>query len=56
MYAILESFGEDLEVEMLDDSDYVRNTDGSVMTFGTEEEATFHALSHCAGGFEVVAY
>ncbi len=55
-YAILESFGEDLEVEMLNDSEYVRNPDGGVMTFATEEAATSYAGIHCTGEFEVVIY
>jgi hypothetical protein len=56
MYAILESRGEDLEIEMLNETAYVLNPDGSVMIFDTFEEASSYAMANCAGDFEVVPY
>ncbi len=56
MYAILESLGEDLEIEMLNETAYVLNPDGSVKIFDTFEEASSYAMANCAGDFEVVPY
>ena len=56
MYAILESWNEDLEFEMLNETAYVRNPDGSVKAFETFEESTSYAMAHCGGDFEIVPY